>query len=229
MKKPYKKKIGRFGGFDVWYVDGRYIRENIEEEFVNFAANYRFKFIPKNEFWIDKEFSKTKEWKYYATFLLTRAKLIKNGNSIKKARNLGAIAEQNKRDKNPIIKKLKKLSKEERIKKITKKIIKKYSNDKIKVFYVNGFLVRSLLFIDFTEGGHDQVYNFVPDGEIWIDDALNPKELKYVLLHEAHERSLMKKGMSYNEAHSHSSKIELHGRNNPESVDKILKKELKRQ
>ena len=58
---------------------------------------------------------------------------------------------------------------------------------------------------------------------------MNPKELKYVLLHEAHERGLMKKGMSYDKAHEDSSKIELHCRENPNEVDGALKKEMERQ
>ncbi|VVB77586.1 Uncharacterised protein [uncultured archaeon] len=229
MKKPYIKKIGKIGGFDVWYVDGKYIRENIDEEFTNFSANYLFNFIPKNEFWIDCEFGKTKEWKYFTTFLLTRDKWIKRGKSILEARDHGTIAEKDKRNKSPIIKKFKKLDNSEIIIKIRRKLLKKYSNEKIKVYVADGFLVRSLFFIDFTEGGHDMIYHFIPPGEIWIDDALSPKELEYVLLHEAHERRLMKKGFTYEKAHYRSSKIELYCRKNPGKVSKILAKELEKQ
>ena len=48
MKKPYIKKYKSINGFDVWIVDGKYIRDKINEEFTNFGLNSRFRFIPKN-------------------------------------------------------------------------------------------------------------------------------------------------------------------------------------
>jgi len=54
MKKPYVKKYKKVFEFSVMLVDGKYIRENIDIEFTNCAQHYQFDFIPKNEFWIDK-------------------------------------------------------------------------------------------------------------------------------------------------------------------------------
>ncbi len=224
MKKPYLKKLQEISGFKVFYVDGAWIRKNLNEEFTNFGANYLFNFIPKRELWVDKERSK-KEWKYFFKYFLEREKAIENGKSINEAREIGNLAEKSERDKNPFVKKLKSLDKEKLVEKIHKKLLKKYSN-KIKVWIVKGFLVRSILFLDFTAGGHDKVYSFIPKGEIWIDDAINPKELKFVLIHEAHERNLMSKGMTYEEAHADSSKVEFFCRKNPKKADEILKKEL---
>ena len=59
----------------------------------------------------------------------------------------------------------------------------------VSVWIVNGRLVRSVFDIDFTAGGHDHVYEFVPRGEVWIDDAIVEKERGFVLLHELHERN----------------------------------------
>ena len=53
----------------------------------------------------------------------------------------------------------------------------------VSVWIVNGRQVRSVFDIDFTEGGHDHVYEFVPEGEVWIDDAITEPERGYVLLH----------------------------------------------
>ena len=59
--------------------------------------------------------------------------------------------------------------------------IKKYSGA-VKVWIIQGGLVRSLYFIHFTEGGHDLVYpHFVPKNEVWLDDDLSPGERKFVL------------------------------------------------
>ena len=45
----------------------------------------------------------------------------------------------------------------------------------VEIWVVNGRLVRSVFDIDFTAGGHDHVYEFVPEGEVWIDDAITEK------------------------------------------------------
>lgn len=228
MKKPYLKKIREINGLHVWYADGMYVRKNLNEEFTNYGDNYIFNFIPKNEVWIDKEFGK-KEYNYYIKFSIVRNKLIKSGKTKEKALKQGELIEQKERNKSKLVQKLKKIkNKKQIIKKIHKKLLRKYSNNKIKVWIVNGFLVRSLFFLDFTEGGHDKVYKFVPKNEVWIDDALNPKELKYVLIHELHERALMKKAWSYNKAHKDSSKIELFCRKHPREVKRILKKEIEK-
>ena len=64
----------------------------------------------------------------------------------------------------------------------------------VTVWIVNGRLVRSMLDIDFTAGGHDHVYEFVPEGEVWIDNDIEEKERGFVLLHELHERNRMAEG-----------------------------------
>ena len=75
-----------------------------------------------------------------------------------------------------------KLSKKKAIENIHKQLLKKYSGA-IKVWIIQGGLVRSLYFIDFTEGGHDLVYpHFIPKNEVWLDDDLSPGERKPVSL-----------------------------------------------
>jgi hypothetical protein len=64
----------------------------------------------------------------------------------------------------------------------------------ISIWIVDGRLVRSVFDVDFTEGGHDYVYEFVPQNEVWIDNDLEESERPFVLLHELHERNLMAKG-----------------------------------
>ncbi|MGA2480817.1 MAG: hypothetical protein ABSG63_18890, partial [Spirochaetia bacterium] len=92
----------------------------------------------------------------------------------------------------------------------------------ITVWIVNGRLVRSTFDIDFTEGGHDKVYEFVPANEVWIDDAIIEQERGYVLLHELHERNQMSTGMPYSQAHAESSKIEFRCRHHPDELHDAL-------
>jgi hypothetical protein len=83
--------------------------------------------------------------------------------------------------------------------------------------------VRSVFDIDFTEGGHDYVYEFVPKNEVWIDDAIMAVERAYVLLHELHERNRMAEGWPYSKAHAESSRLEYHCRRHPDELhDKLI-------
>ncbi len=224
MKKPYIKKYKTVKGYSVYIVDGEYIRDNLNEEFTNFGINPRFKFIPKNELWIDKEYGKINEVKFYLKNMLSEEELIKKGMKYDDALEIGDKIEKRLRKK---FDKIKKIPKNELIKRIHLNLIKKYSH-KIKVWIVKGSLVRGYFFIDFTEGGHDLIYNFIPKNEVWIDDDLNPKERGFVILHEIHERNLMKEGKSYESAHNSASKIEHHCRKNPKLLAKKIKEELDR-
>ena len=79
------------------------------------------------------------------------------------------------------------------IRRIHCQLLRSYSRD-LRVWIVRGELVRDLFFIDFTEGGHDRVYKFVPPGEVWLDDDLRRTErpfVEYFCRH--HPRELRKK------------------------------------
>src|SRR3989344_4485112 len=192
MKKPYIKKYCKISKFSVFIVDGAYIREFIDEEFTNFGQHFRFKFIPKNEFWIDKK----KRLERIKSKHLT--KLLKRFNTKKKI-----------------------------IGKVHKKLIKNLSG-KIKIWIVHGYIVRSIFFVDFTEGGHGNVYDFIPHDEVWIDDELDKKEINFVIVHELHERYLMSKGLEYDLAHHKSSNLEYYCRHNKKELKKILQRESRR-
>ncbi|MFH1237896.1 MAG: hypothetical protein V1491_00460 [archaeon] len=223
IKKIYVKKICDIDIFSVWFVNGECIRTNINEEFTNYGQSYSFNFIPANEFWIDKE-AVLGEEKYYIDSMLMMNQLIAKGISHKDAVKKADMIEKRERAKGVILAKgLGSLPKEELLRRV-----KKYCNKKISVWIVDGELVRSLFFLDFTEGGHDRVYKFIPDGEIWIDNDVSVGERKFILVHEAHERNLMIKGVSYDDAHRDSSRIEFFCRHHPKKVDEELKKELRK-
>ncbi len=229
MKKPYLKKHSEVSGFTVWIVDGDYIRDNIDEEFTNYGQNYQFKFIPKNELWVDKE-RVGSEYKYYVNSMLTINRLLAKGMSHGEAIKIADKEERSERAKSQLVKKRIALKKypDKLIDSVHKDLLQKYSTKKVRVWIVGGELVRDLFFLDFTEGGHGYVYSFIPKNEVWIDDDIEPDEIKFVLLHELHERSLMSKGMKYEPAHKISSKIEYYCRKHPKELDQELKKEIKK-
>jgi hypothetical protein len=229
IRKIYIKKFGKVSGFKVWIVDGKYIRDNVEEEFTNFGQHYQFRFIPENEFWIDKERSPGEE-KYFIDSMLAMNRLIARGIKDEKAAKIADRIERRERSKSKLMKKELKIKKHkgDLIKTIHKNLIEEYKDRKIKIWIVKGEVVRDLFFLDFTEGGHDKVYSFIPENEVWIDDDLDLAERKYVILHEMHERNLMSKGKDYDSAHKSSSKIEYYCRKHPKKLDRYIRREFKK-
>lgn len=229
LKEIYLSKFSRVSGFKVWIVNGKYVRDNLDIEFTNYGNNSQFKFIPADEFWIDKERNPGEE-EYFIKSMLVMNRLLSKGIKSKDAVKIVNRIEKMERSKSKLISheiKSRK-GKKDSIKKIHKELIKEYSVGKIKVWIVNGELVRGIFFLDFTEGGHDKVYKFIPRNQIWIDDDLDYSEIRFVLLHEIHERNLMARGMRYNDAHKLSSELEYYCRNHPRHVNKYLKKEFKK-
>jgi hypothetical protein len=226
MKKPYHKKLDQIGPMAIWIVDGQHVRKNIDEEFTNFGQHYRFPFIPKNEFWIDREFGPG-EQQFFIDHLLVEHRLMTSGMSYDKALERADAVERRERRKAELIKEIRALDRKQIIEDIHKHLLKRYSR-RVNVWIIKGELVRGIFFIDFTEGGHDKVYPFVPDKEVWLDDDLGPRERKFVLLHELHERYLMTQGWAYNRAHREASKVEYHCRAHPEELEKKLHQEIER-
>jgi len=233
MKRYYLKKLCRASGFNVWIVNGKYIRDNIDMEFTNFGQPLDFPIIPKNELWIDKEYS-GKEDRFFIAHMLAEHRLMSQGKTFDQARKYANRIEMKERANSKVYKRIHKKIKHklEILKKIHKKLLKKYSKDKIKIWIVDGELIRDMFFSEFTEGGNDQIYNFVPQGEIWLDDDLSPKERGFVLLHELHERNLMKKGWSYDTgkraAHFSASRIEHFCRRYQKFLDTKIDEEIKK-
>jgi hypothetical protein len=50
LKPPYLHIDEKRGDYQVWIVDGAYIRGHIDEEFTNFGQHYRYSYIPKRLF-----------------------------------------------------------------------------------------------------------------------------------------------------------------------------------
>lgn len=225
MKKPYLKELAKIGRITVWMVDGEFVRNNLNEEFTNAGQHYRFSIIPTNEFWLDKEYTPGEET-FFTHHLLIEWRLMRKGLPYLHALAYADRSERSERMKSGIMKKFKsKKITPEVIKRIHKKKLATYQNGLV-VWLVRGELVRDLCYNDYTEGGHDFVYGFVPKKEVWIDDDLSEEERQFVLLHEVHERRLMADGMDYHHAHASSSAMELHTRHRPSTLTKRLKAEI---
>jgi hypothetical protein len=217
LEKPYIKKVEDRGDLKIWIVDGAYIRGHIDEEFTNFGQHYRYHYIPINELWVDHE-SEDNELQFFIDHLLVEYRLMAKGMSYEKALPMADREERKERrhagDESLLTHKNTILPKGEDV---HEQLWKRMENG-ISVWIVNGRKVRSVFDIDFTAGGHDHVYEFVPENEVWIDNDIVEEERGYVLLHELHERSRMAKGWPYSKAHTESSRLEYHCRHHPDEL-----------
>lgn len=221
LKPPYLAKAEEHEDIEVWVVDGSYIRGHIDEEFTNFGQHYRYRYIPANEFWIDRE-AKNDEMRFFIDHLLVEHRLMAKGMAYGKAIEEADCAERKERRRAGDLGRLTHHGRQlPDSRDVHERLWKKLENG-LSVWIVNGRLVRSVFDIDFTAGGHDYVYEFVPENEIWIDNDIEESERGYVLLHELHERNRMAQALPYSKAHAESSRIEYRCRHHPDELHDSL-------
>jgi len=222
-KAPYQKKLGKRGHIHIWQVDGNLIRSTFDPEFTNFGQHFHFHYIPEYELWLDQKLV-IDERRFFIDHLLTEWKLMKQGNPYETAIVAADIKEKTERYCSQKIKKLTEKIENFDINKLHLKLLGDIKT-KLSVWSIDGCLVRTHFFIDFTEGGHHYIYDFIPENEVWIDNDLLSEEIPFVLLHELHERKLMKKlGWKYHRAHRHASQLEWLCRQGKKIVTVELKK-----
>lgn len=221
-KPPYIRKVGERDGISIWVVDGFYVRTNLNIEFTNFAHHYVFDFIPENEFWLDREAAED-EQEFFVAHLFIEYELMRKGMPHTPALEAADREELRRRHASGDLGRAKGVDGRPEASKVHLALWKRLGN--VNVWIVDGRLVRSAFFVDFTEGGHDYVYRFVPKNEIWIDNDLFEDERPYVLLHELHERALMASGWKYERAHEESSRIELRARHDASAFKSMLSAE----
>lgn len=221
LKPAYIQKDDQRGDLQIWIVNGEYIRSHIDEEFTNFGQHYRFPFIPKNELWIDRE-AQQDERAFFIDHLLMEHKLMAQGMPYAQALEQADRAERKERRRAGDIRAAKHKGQKTPDAAVVHERLWRELENGVSVWIVKGRLVRSTFDIDFSAGGHDHVYKFVPTGEVWIDDDIEEDERTFVLLHEIHERNLMAQGMSYDKAHAESSRLEFDCRHHSDKLQPAL-------
>ncbi len=221
MKQPYLRKVDRRGDIVVWIVDGSYVRGHIDEEFTNFGQHYRYPYIPENEFWMDAE-ADNDERRFFTDHLLVEHRLMAQGMPYGEALVEADREERKERRRSGDVKAATHNGRQLPSGGAAHDRLWKKLENGVSVWIVKGRFVRSVFDIDFTAGGHDHVYEFVPAGEVWIDDDIVEKERGFVLLHELHERNRMGAGVPYSRAHAESSHIEFRCRHHPDELHDAL-------
>lgn len=222
------KHIDTIGHFAVWLVDGGYIRKELNENFVKFDHHEHFSFIPQNELWIDMETDPAERQVFIGHFLAEES-LIRSGVSKESAHDTANILEEHEREK--IFQKdfaSLKNDREALLARVKLTLLSEYSNEFVRVWLIDGKLVRDFFFIEYAEGGHDRVYTFIPAGEVWVEEVLSFTERPFIILHELHERILMsmEHGKKYPEAHQGATIVEDYYRNHPDETEERILKEL---
>jgi hypothetical protein len=210
--------LGQRGEVEIWAVDGTFVRKHHDIEFTNYGQHYRFPFIPMNEVWIDKE-ATPDEAEFFITHLLVERRLMKSGISFDHALTVANAVEHAERMKAGDLPLSLPLS-PEALEAIHVRQIATLPSG-VAVWLVDGRKIRSGIYTDFTEGGHEFVYKFVPPNEIWLDNDLMPKDIGFVLAHEWIERKLMAKGKTYEQAHRTSSAFENELRTSPNLLEHL--------
>ena len=197
-----KKLLKTIGNKSVYLVDGESIRRDTEIDFTDFGQHYRFSFIPANEIWIDEE-TKPEERKFFIQHALAERELMKRGEPYEKALEIADRVEKAERNK---VRRQYSETDGPADESIYVRLWKTFKD--VKIYLIDGEMVRELYDPQFVYGGHGLVYDYVPKNEVWLEEVLNKHERKYILLHELYERCLMKHGIPYEEAHDDASEYE---------------------
>jgi hypothetical protein len=219
-RPPYIRCLERRGPLAVWSVDGAYVRKNIDEEFSNFGHHYSVSSIPRHEIWIDQE-TDADEQRFFIRHAVVERRLMAAGKDYHTAR---AAANREERRMRVAAGDLRKVIRGKALPDATRVHLQLWKTlpNGVQVWFVKGRLVRSVYDIEFTEGGHEHVYEYVPRGEVWIDDDIHEDERGFVLFHELYERNLMGNGMDYDTAHEEASRREHHYRKHPDLLHEAL-------
>jgi len=92
----------------------------------------------------------------------------------------------------------------------------------IRVFQVDGEAVRLHYLADFVQGGNHEVYPWVPENEVWVEDNLSRPKALLIALHELVERAWMKRGRKYPVAHVYALSVERYCRQHPAAIHTLL-------
>jgi len=184
------------GKFKVKIVDGKSLRDR-NPDFTNYGHHQLFSEIPENEVWIDSS-SKPEELSFFILRALYECMLYDRGLAKDEVSSAGKALDKNLRNKIPT----------EPI-----HVRKLLDFGDLHVWAVQGDQVRKQHDPNFIMGGHGYVYDYVPKDEVWIEDALPPRDKTFTLLHELYEIGLMREGRPYNSAHEETTYIEKKLRN----------------
>lgn len=164
------------------WVNGYTIRNTTNTDFAGFATHEYDPQVKKGEVWIENTLKREKN------HFLRLVKAEKNHMSVKQFAQLR-----------------KHLAKEAKQRGTPPPFVRSIERrGSLNIMFVDGAIVRQYIDAYFLLGGHHYVYPYIPKNEIWIDDLNYADDQEFTIIHELHERNLMKKGMRYESAHDYA-------------------------
>lgn len=204
--------------FKIFIVNGDEVRKKYFNEFVYGGNSERYTFIPADEIWVDNSVSSEEFETTVAHELKERKLMARDGLLYADAHDSALALEVSMR------KQWEKICSEHETKldsvtprdfdttmeivtlpeKIKLKNVYRIplgEKDGVKIWIVDGYVVRRDIFPDFDFSGNDKEYMFIPNGEIWIDGQISCEETNYSIALELKIRELMTRGGSYDSAY----------------------------
>lgn len=173
------------------FVNGFKIRNTIDPDFCGHGTHDFAPYIPHREVWVE-EYLKP-EIELILKMVRTEKKFLSENKPFKALRSFFK-KEAQKNGSSPQF----------------QRRLEKKGN--LKIWYVDGAVVRKFIDPYFISGGHDLVYDYIPKNEIWVDILNYQEDQPFVLVHELFERRLMTKGRDYDSAHDFAIAEEKHYR-----------------
>jgi hypothetical protein len=173
-------------------VDGCGIRNNVDVDFCGVGSRYFYDYIPDGELWLDDVLAGESD--FFVRSHHFELELWKSGLSRDEVRSKLYEKFATKRLVKPDV---------------VLGIYPNSSNRKdVRVFIVNGRMVRKYYDPAFIQGGHDLVYDYIPKNTVWLEKAFE-KEHRFIFVHEIYERECMRKnGRDYSSAHELACNVE---------------------
>jgi hypothetical protein len=214
----YRYYWGEKNGYKIWVVDGDKVRLKLYQEYLYGGNEQRYLFNPKGEIWIDDAVSGEEFEMTLAHELNERHLMAKFGWTYDVAHDSSLSLEvymrrkfeqicrahEDSLPKMPVTdyqnsKEIKDIPDSIKLQNIYRVPLGERSG--VKVWIVDGYLVRKNIFPDFGFSGNDITYHFIPSKEIWIDGQISSEETEYSIALELMQRDLMLKGKNYGDAY----------------------------
>lgn len=200
LSKIYRQFLGNRQGQKVWIVDGAKVCLDLYPEFIMGGNDQRYRFNPLDDIWIDNRLG-IEELHYTLEHELIERHLMQETQCtyVKAHDEGGLLVEAKMRNGNE-----RRVARRQRtLDPLVAGVYRMYFGQRggVKIWVVDGPLVRKTFFPDFCFATHDLRRDFVPEKEIWLDSAMAIEEAHFNIIQLTNERALMAAGKEYAEAY----------------------------
>ena len=210
LKDIYRSYLGKRGGQHIWVVDWNNVCR-IYPDWIMGGNDQRYRFNPADEVWIDASMG-IEEYVYTLQHELIEQRLMRDRlwtyDRAHDYANLTVDRKLRANNQKRIARKLKKLNEDGSPPGYAPALFEgvyKAFNGRVlghEVWVVDGALIRQKLDVDIVfPGAHSMQRKYVPEGEIWLDNATSCEQLKLAMVELVAMLKAKQKGKSIDEAY----------------------------